>query len=183
MVVRVLKDFGIKFVDIVAGVVLGLGFSWWPNLHESWQYIAFVFVYLNLIDYWIDYAPTLRKFPLKREVDVVIHTLIMFGMFALVYTTQLTTAHFMGAFILFRVADLMWLLRIKREYRPGTSDSKFIHAWISCGMVELVFSIVILITSLTTSAFSPLGLLIVFIFLRLLSRLYASWAYKSTYFS
>jgi len=32
-----LKNFSLKFVDIMVGIVLGLGFQWWPELHEPWQ--------------------------------------------------------------------------------------------------------------------------------------------------
>lgn len=71
-----IRDFGVKFVDIVLGVILGLGFQWWPMLHEPWQYVAFVFVYLNLIDFWIDYTPAMKKYPLKSEIDVFIHTFL-----------------------------------------------------------------------------------------------------------
>ena len=38
----------------MVGVVLGLGFQWWPLLKEPWQYTAFIFVYLDIVDYWID---------------------------------------------------------------------------------------------------------------------------------
>ena len=43
-----MKDFSLKFIDIMIGVVLGLGFQWWPLLQEPWQYVAFIFVYLNI---------------------------------------------------------------------------------------------------------------------------------------
>ena len=41
--------FGPKFMDVMVGVVLGLGFQWWPDLREPWQFLAFVLVYLIFV--------------------------------------------------------------------------------------------------------------------------------------
>src|SRR3989338_7383404 len=100
------ERFSLKFIDIMIGVILGLGFQWWAELNLTWQYIAFVFVYLNLIDYWIDYAPTLKKYPFKNQLDIFLHTAIIFAMFFLVYTPQKSIQIFLLAFIFYRLTDI-----------------------------------------------------------------------------
>ena len=66
-------------------VVLGLGFQWWPALTEPWHYIAFIFVYVDIVDYWMDYGPSLKKFPPKREIDIILDILIMFALFLYIF--------------------------------------------------------------------------------------------------
>ena len=98
-----MKGFALKFLDIMIGIILGLGFQWWPNLVESWQYIAFIFVYLDIIDYWIDFLPALRKFPPEAELDWFLEVGIMFFLFLFIYTTQTTIGYFLWSFFGFRI--------------------------------------------------------------------------------
>ena len=100
------------------GIVLGLGFQWWPNLHEPWQYAAFIFVYLDIIDYWIDYSPSLKKFPPKSELSLFVDVGIMFILFLYIYATQLTVVYFLSASIALSILDLLWMLRAQHEYQP-----------------------------------------------------------------
>src|SRR5687768_14211625 len=98
-----MKNFSLKFIDIMIGIVLGLGFQWWIILQQPWQYIAFVFVYFDIVDNWIDYSHSLKKFPPKREIDVFLDLSIMFVFFLYIYTTQLTIVYFLITFIVFKV--------------------------------------------------------------------------------
>jgi len=176
-----LKNFGLKFVDIMLGVILGLGFQWWPQLHETWQYIAFIFVYLNLIDYWIDYSPAVRQYPFKNQYDVVLHTFIIFSMFFIIYSTLSTIFWFFLAWVFYRLADFLWLWTMKREYRPSAADLKYINTWILSDTAEALLALFLfyIYFSLTVE---PLVLLIIFIVLRLLSRVLSSVRYKKFFY-
>lgn len=174
--------FGPKFMDIMVGVVLGLGFQWWPDLHEPWQFIAFVFVYLNLIDYWIDYSPTLKKFPPRRELDVIIDVFIVFMMFLLVYATKVSVPYLLGAFVVYRIADLLWVWRIRREHVINAHDIRFIDTWLRFDIIEAIIAGAIAV-AVIAQAVAPLAATLTFIVFRVITRFSASLRYRSVYFS
>lgn len=177
-----MENFSLKFVDIMVGVVLGLGFQWWPLLQHPWQYIAFVFVYLDIVDYWIDYSPSLKKFPPKREIDVLLDVGIMFTIFLYIYATQLTIVYFLTTFIIFKMLDYFWLLSSRHEYRPEGLDKLFVDTWIKFNLVEVSTALGLIGISyifLTTS----LTLLTTFVAFRIIMRVLASLQYKKVHFT
>ncbi|OHA17984.1 MAG: hypothetical protein A2664_01390 [Candidatus Taylorbacteria bacterium RIFCSPHIGHO2_01_FULL_46_22b] len=163
------------------GIVLGLGFQWWPNLHEPWQYIAFIFVYIDIVDYWMDYGPSLKKFPPKREIDVMLDVAIMFALFLYIYTTQLSLTYFFGAFILTRILDYFWLLSSKQEYQPSGVDAVYINSWLRFNLIESVTAGFLFWIALS-SIIPVLTILLIFIGLRVIIRILASWQYKKIHF-
>lgn len=178
-----LKDFSLKFIDVMIGIVLGIGFQWWPNLNEPWQYVAFIFVYLNIVDYWIDYSPTIKKFPLKREIDVILHTFIVFSMFYVVFSTQQDIiTSFFAAFIIYRILDIIWIWRMRSEYNPSKHDNKFMTAWNLFDWIEVLFAIILSGIYIFAET-NPLLLILIFVFFRILTRIMASLRYKEIYYS
>ena len=177
-----LSNMSLKFVDIMIGVVLGLGFQWWPNLTEPWQYAAFIFVYIDLVDYWIDYSFSLKAFPPKRELNIMLDVAIIFTMFLYIYSTQLTITYFLVSFGAFRIIDTFSLLRARREYHPSGREGKFVRAWIAMNIAEMLYTAILLVVAIQF-AFSPLMLLGVYIALRLATRIIASLHYKEVYFA
>ena len=176
-----LGNISLKFMDIMIGVVLGLGFQWWPNLHEPWQYAAFIFVYLDLVDYWIDYSSALRRFPPKRELDIMLDVGIIFMMFLFIYATQLSVIYFLLSFGAFRIIDTLWLMRIRSEYHLDGREKTFVHAWIWYNLVEIVYTgaLLLVLLNYTIPALVILG---TFITLRIATRILASLQYKEVYF-
>ena len=175
-----MKDFGLKFIDIMIGIVLGLGFQWWTNLQFPWQYLAFIFVYVDIVDYWVDYSPSVKKFPPKREVDLILDVAIMFSPFLYIYTTQQTILHFLFAFALFSILDCIWCIRARQEYHPGGTEGKYLTTWIHFNWIQAV--IVLAVSGLLLVAgISPLATLIVFIAMRIVGRIAASYRYKKVY--
>lgn len=177
-----MKNFSLKFLDIMIGIVLGLGFQWWPELTQPWQYIAFVFVYLDIIDYWIDYGPSLKKFPPKREMDIFLDVAIMFSLFFYIYSTQLDILYFLISFIGLKVLDYFWLLSSKHEYHPTRTDGVFVDAWLKFNIIESAITLGIVLLALYT-ALSSLYLLIAFIVIRIFIRVLASFKYKKVHFA
>lgn len=159
------------------GIVLGLGFQWWPNLIEPWQYIAFIFVYIDIVDYWMDYGPSLKRFPPKREVDVLLDVAIMFSLFLYIYTAQLTILYFLGAFILTRVLDFFWLLSSKVEYHPEGMERKYIDSWLTFNIAEIIVAICLAVVQVSIG-FPSLWVLILFLACRAIIRVLASLQYK-----
>ncbi len=177
-----IKDFSLKFIDMMVGVVLGLGLQWWPNLQEIWQYLAFIFVYLFLIDYWIDYGPSLKKFPPKKEIDVILDVILVFFMFFCIYSTLLTIWSFLISFTLLFIFDFFWLLSSKSEYRPVGDDKIFVDTWMFIDLASAFFTGVVFLLG-KFFFLSPLIILIFFIVLIFLLRILAIWKYKKVYFS
>lgn len=177
-----IKNFSIKFIDIMIGVILGLGFNWWKELQEPWQFIAFIFVYLDVVDYWIDYGPSLKKFPPKKEIDVFLDLAICFSLFLYIYSTQLSITYFIMASGLIKIFDFFWLFSSKLEYRPTDFDKKYIVTWMITDGIEIALAaLIILLASFIN--FSSLTILIIFIALRLSARVIASYNYKKIYLS
>lgn len=177
-----MKDFALKFIDIMIGIVLGLGFQWWPNLREPWQYAAFLFVYLDIIDYWIDYSPSLKKFPPKSELTLLIDVGIMFTLFLYIYTTQLTIIHFLSTFIALSILDLLWVWRAKHEYQPHHTEKTYLETWIRFNAIDaaLTLALVGIAFSLPVSATT---IFIVFVGFRVVMRIFASFQYKKVHFA
>lgn len=177
-----IRDFSLKFIDIMIGVILGLGFQWWPNLHEAWQYIAFIFVYIDIVDYWIDYEPALKKFPPRNEIELLLDVGIMFSLFLFIYATQLSILYFLVSFILFRVVDTLWLVRVKFQYQPTHTDKVFVDTWTRFNVIEIAAA---LLMAILVPAFSieALPILIGFIVFRTFMRVLASFQYKKVHFA
>lgn len=176
-----MKNFSLKFIDIMIGVVLGLGFQWWPLLQQPWQYIAFIFVYLDIADYWIDYSPSLKKFPPKLEIDVLLDIGIMFILFLYIYATQLTITYFLTVFIVFRIMDYLWLLSSKHEYLPTGTDKLFVDTWLRFNLIEAAITAGIA-SLLYLISVDPLIILSTWIIFRVIMRISASLQYKKVHF-
>ena len=162
------------------GVILGLGFQWWTELKEPWQFAAFIFVYLDIVDFWIDYGPALKKFPPKKELDVFLDLAICFSLFLYIYSTQHSVIYFIMAFGLLRIFDFIWLYSSRAEYKPAGFDKKYLDTWMLIDGIEVAISAVIILLS-SLFNFSPLIVLLVFIATRIAMRIFASISYKKVY--
>lgn len=174
------KDFSAKFIDIMIGIVLGLGFQWWIVLREPWQFIAFIFAYIDIIDYWIDYGPSLKRFPPKKEWDVLLDVGIVFALFLYVYSTQINILYFLGAFILLRILDFLWLLSSKAEYQTSGTEKIYVATWLRFDLIE-VFFVFALIGVNIFFVFPTIITLAIYIPFRFLIRVLASMKYRRTY--
>jgi hypothetical protein len=176
-----MNNFSLKFIDVMIGMVLGLGFQWWPELHEPWQYIAFIFAYIDVVDYWIDYGPSLKKFPPKYSRDVFLDIAIMFTLFLYIFSTQHTIQYFLISFISWRVLDTLWLVSSRAEYHPKKGDKLSVDTWIRMDLLESVLSIILLIVAVVVPLSSLIALLL-FIVYRVSIRFIASSKYNMVYF-
>ncbi len=180
MEIRV-KNFSIKFIDIMIGIVLGLGFQWWPALTQPWQYIAFIFVYIDIIDYWIDYAASRKKFPSKREVDIILDIAVMFALFLYIYSTQVTVNYFLISYLTLSVFDLLSIVRTRSQHQLGGAGRDFFGAYL---MVDIANVIICGTLALAATSFSlePLTTLMIFIGARVMMRILASIKHKHVFF-
>lgn len=177
-----MKNFSLKFIDIMIGVVLGIGFQYWQELHELWQYVAFIYVYIALIDYWIDYGPTLRKFPPKKELDVMLDVAIMFALFLFIFAVQYSIVYILSAFVLLRALDFIWLLKVKRNHHPTGKDLTYVNTWLRVNVIDCIFALSLIGVSWLVPIPSLITL-IIFILINSLMRTYASIQYKKVHFA
>ncbi|OGI68836.1 hypothetical protein A3A05_02425 [Candidatus Nomurabacteria bacterium RIFCSPLOWO2_01_FULL_41_12] len=176
-----MKNFSLKFIDVMIGIVLGLGFQWWLVLDSTWQYVAFIFVYLDIVDNWIDYSPSLKKFPPKREIDVFLDLGIMFTFFLYIYSTQLTIIYFLTVFIVFKILDYFWLWSSEKEYKSTGIDKLFLDTWMRFNIFEAIITGILIAVTLLFSI-QPLIIIIIFIVIRIITRILASLRYKKVHF-
>ncbi|MEK7187754.1 MAG: hypothetical protein AAB691_02835 [Patescibacteria group bacterium] len=176
------QGFQLKFIDIMVAVVLGLGFQWWPELKEPWQYIAFIFAYFNLVDYWIDYNPAAKKYTLGLEIDIVLHTLIIFSMFLLVFSAQQSLSYFLFAFGFYRATDILWLCMIKAKHKKVTGDIVYVNTWLVSDIVESSVALGLGVVALY-EIIAPLYILISFVLIRVCTRLLSSVRYKKIFYA
>lgn len=176
------NKFQLKFIDIMVGIVLGLGFQWWPELKEPWQFVAFIFAYLTLIDYWVDYNPTAKQYAMRFEIDIIVHTAIIFGMFLLILGTTKTISYFLIAFVVYRFADIIWVWRIKREHRVPAHDLVFMNTWLFFDVIEALAAIIFAIITLQ-GLFTSMVALLIFIGVRAITRILSSVRYKKVFYA
>ncbi|TSC82560.1 MAG: hypothetical protein G01um101420_227 [Parcubacteria group bacterium Gr01-1014_20] len=164
------------------GIVLGLGFQWWPDLKESWQYIAFIFVYLSIIDYWVDTSAANKKYPPKKELDLIIDVAIMFTLFLLIYSSLQTISYLLITFIVFRIFDSFWIVRRLREHGTELSNRRIFHTWLKSNIIDVITALILIVLSYN-NFIPPLTALIAFILFRITLRIVASVYYKKVYFA
>ncbi len=177
-----MKQFVLKFIDIMIAIILGLGFQWWPNLVEPWQYVAFFFAYFSTVDYWIDYVPALKKYPPKTEIGLLADILVLFSMFLLIYSAQKSITYFFVAFALFRAVDFIWMWRIRREYTLFANDTIFFNTWLKFEGVEALVALGFAAFAANFST-QALYLLLGFVVFRIVMRILASFRYKKIHFA
>ena len=164
----------------MVGVVLGLGFQLCLTLHQPWQFVAFIFAYIDIIDYWIDYGPSLKRFPPKKEWDILLDVGIVFSLFLYIYSTQINVIYFLGAFILLRVLDFFWLLSSKVEYQTSGTDKIFVATWLRFDLIEAFFALALIGVSYFF-AFPAIIILAIYVPFRFLIRILASLRYRKAY--
>jgi hypothetical protein len=175
-----IKNFGLKFIDIMISIVLGLGFQWWPAITEPWQYVAFIFVYVDIIDYWIDYVASRKKFPAKREVDIILDIAIIFGLFLYIYATQVSISYFLASFIAFAFFDFISIARTIIQYKPQGMGGVYLVAYLRVDIANIIAS-GILIFATFHFVLAPLTVLMLFIGVRVAMRIFASLQHKHVF--
>ncbi len=172
------KDFSLRFIDIMVGIVLSLGFQWWTSLHEFWQYAAFIFVYIDIIDYWIDYGPSLKKYPPKKEIDLFLDVVVMFNLFLYIFSTQKETSfYFLISFAVLRLLDILWIRRVIKEYPHERLNIK---KWLTFNLIEAaVGAVVVIFVFLNPNIHIIAGGFIVLFWICM--RIYIALRYKRSY--
>ena len=175
------QNFSLKFIDIMAGVILGFGFSYWGLLSQNWQYVAFIFAYINIVDYWVDYSPSLKKFPPKKELDVMIDVAIMFSLFLYIFSVQYSISYFFAAFAVFRFLDFLWLINVRHHYHPKGYDGIFVGTWIKVNLIDVMICFALLwVASLTI--IGSVYLILIYVILITTTRISASLLYKRLFY-
>ncbi len=103
-------------------------------------------------------------------------------MFLLTFSTLKSVAYFLVAFGTFRIADILWIWRIKKEHKIPPDDLVFINTWFFYDFVE-VFIVVGLYLFVRYNTPTPLMILIVFMCARIITRILESKSYKKVFYA
>ncbi|MBI2084970.1 MAG: hypothetical protein HYT71_00475 [Candidatus Aenigmarchaeota archaeon] len=118
----------IKFLDVMFGAIIALGFGQWFSVpeREIIFFIAFVFAHTILIDVWINYDPTIRKFPTKNPYFLILDLALIFTMAFLVYYSMFNLQRFLVSAAVLRTIGILWSERPLKEYKIRGSDSSYL---------------------------------------------------------
>ncbi len=126
-----LKHYGrlsIKFLDVMFGAIIALGFGQWFSVAErdTIFFISFVFAHIMLIDVWINYDPTIRKFPTKNPYFLILDLTLIFTMTFLIYYSMFSLQKFLVAVVALRLIGVVWAERPIREYKIRGTDKSYL---------------------------------------------------------
>lgn len=144
-----IKHYGhlsIKFLDVMFGAVIALGFNEWFRVPEhtyqsllspSVELGIFLFSYLVLIDVWIKYDPTIRQFPTKHPHLLIIDMLLVLTMFFLVHSSIFNFQNFLGTVVILRALGALLSQRIIMEYKLGSKYLKYFKYQRNTSLAEM----------------------------------------------
>ena len=127
------------------------------------------------------YGPSLKKFPPKKEIDVLLDVSIVFAMFLFIFTAQLQIWNFLSAYILLMVFDYFWLFSSDREYKPLGHDKLYLETWMRLHVVEVIFATMLILAAKFVLFTAPTVVLIIFIIFIVVVRLWGSFRYRRAY--
>ncbi len=118
----------IKFLDVMFGAVVALGFGQWFSVPERpmLSLAAFLFAHIILIDIWINYDPTVRKFPTKRPYMLILDLALIFSMAFLIHYSMLDLQKFLMSIVALRLIGVAWSERPLQEYKMKKSDTAYL---------------------------------------------------------
>ncbi len=126
-----IKHYGhvsIKFLDVMFGAIIALGFGQWFSVseREGLFFMSFLFAHVILIDVWVNYDPIVRKFPTKNPYFLILDLAMIFTMSFLIYYSMFHLQRFLLSIIALRLAGIFWSERPLKEYKLNGSDAAYL---------------------------------------------------------
>ncbi len=118
----------IKFLDVMFGAIIAIGFGQWFAVAErpSIFFIAFLFAHIMLIEVWINYDPTIRRFPTKNPYFLILDLALIFTMSFLIYYSMFDLNKFLLAIIVLKAVGGLWAERPLKEYKIKGSNLSYL---------------------------------------------------------
>ncbi len=161
-----IKHYGhvsIKFLDVMFGAIVAIGFGQWFSVdeRESLFFISFLFAHIILIDVWVNYDPTVRKFPTKNPYFLVLDLALIFTMAFLIYYSMSSLHRFLLSIIALRLVGVLWSERSLIEYKPGKPDATYLKHTRNRNFVEAAVFAMMFIVLKSVDAYALVGTTIV----------------------
>ncbi len=126
-----IKHYGhvsIKFLDVMFGAIIAIGFGQWfaVSERESLFFVSFLFAHVMLIDVWVNYDPTVRKFPTKNPYFLILDLALIFTMSFLIYYSMFNLQRFLLSIIALRLVGVFWSERPLKEYKLNRYDTAYL---------------------------------------------------------
>ncbi len=161
----------IKFLDVMFGAVIALGFNEWFRVPEhTYQSLLtptvelgmFIFSFMVLIDVWIKYDPTVRQFPTKHPHMLIVDLLLVLTMFFLVHSSIFDFKNFMGTIVILRSLQAVLSQRVLMEYKLVKTQLTYFKYERNAGVAEtLAFMVFFLAADKLQSIYLTMGFAVV----------------------
>ncbi|MBI4177014.1 MAG: hypothetical protein HY516_01470 [Candidatus Aenigmarchaeota archaeon] len=126
-----IKHYGhisIKFLDVMFGAIIAIGFGQWFSVSERANifFAAFIFAHIMLIEIWINYDPTVRKYPTKNPYFLILDLALIFTMSFLIYYSMFDLQKFLVSVIALKAVGGLWAERPLKEYKIRGSNLSYL---------------------------------------------------------
>ncbi len=111
-----------KFVNLMFGIMLILGFLDWAGVSNTLQYVLFLFTYVLLITYWMAHRNYLNHFPPKNLLGVIIDITAMAVLFLTIKAALLPLGFYFAALAILRAVDALGITRMISDYVSSRKD-------------------------------------------------------------
>lgn len=105
-----------KIVTVLFALILVQGLFDWIGVSNTLQYVLFLFTYVLIVAYWVRHRHTLKKFPPKNGLGIVIDVTAMFILFLITKAASLQLGFYFAALAVLRAVDALGISRMLSEY-------------------------------------------------------------------
>lgn len=105
-----------KLVTGLLALILVQGFFDWVGVSDTLQYVLFLFTYTLIVAYWVRHKHSLKRFPPKNGLGVLIDVTAMFVLFLITKAASLQIGFYFAALAVLRAVDALGITRMLSEY-------------------------------------------------------------------
>ncbi|MBU4246578.1 MAG: hypothetical protein ABIF85_01445 [Nanoarchaeota archaeon] len=105
-----------KLVTGLLAIILVQGFFDWIGVSNTVQYVLFIFTYVLIVAYWVRHKHSVKRFPPKNGLGVLIDIIAMFVLFLIMKAASLQIGFYFAALAVLRAVDALGISRMLSEY-------------------------------------------------------------------
>lgn len=105
-----------KIVTALFALIFIQGLFDWIGVSNTLQYVLFLFTYILIVAYWVRHKHSLKRFPPKNGIGVLIDVTAMFVLFLITKAASLQLGFYFAALAVLRAVDALGISRMLSEY-------------------------------------------------------------------
>ena len=105
-----------KIVTALFALILAQGLFDWIGVSNTLQYVLFLFTYILIVAYWVRHKHSLKRFPPKNRLGILIDVTAMFVLFLITKAASLQLGFYFAALAVLRAVDALGISRMLSEY-------------------------------------------------------------------